>query len=219
MFDVSPDQVDARIKEILGRSGLDPGTRLLCMAGSFVASHAPEKVVFLKPWFEEFAVSEREIVETLLQCYLFAGFPPVIEAFHHLAFVAPPSKAEPYDVVKFRARGLDTCRVVYGKNFVRLLPRIRELNTDLAEWMIVEGYGKVLSRPGLALKTRELINVAILAAADWPRQLHSHVLGAYHAGASPEEIREVLCHLDLIQDHDTIERLRQLAEAVLNRRT
>ncbi len=218
MFDISPALVDARIKELLDRSVLDPATRLLCMAGSFIASHAPEKVVVLKPWFEKHAVSHREITEAVLQCYLFTGFPPVIEAFHHLESVAPVSRLEPYNVEKYRSRGLDTCRIVYGKNFTRLLPRMKELNADLAEWMIIEGYGKVLSRPGLPLKTRELINIAVLAAGDWPRQLHSHVLGAYHAGASAEEIREVVRQLDLVCDQDTIERAQRLADVILEKR-
>ena len=50
--------------------------------------------------------------------------------------------------------------------------------------MIEQGYGRVLSRPGLGARERELITVAALAALGWQRQLVSHVLGALRIGAS-----------------------------------
>jgi 4-carboxymuconolactone decarboxylase len=64
------------------------------------------------------------------------------------------------------------------------LRRIRALHPALDAWMIVEGYGKVLSRPALDLARRELCIVAACAASRQDRQLHSHLHGALHAGAS-----------------------------------
>ena len=66
--------------------------------------------------------------------------------------------------------------------------------------MVVEGYGKVLGRPGLELATRELCIAALLAVLRAPRQLYSHLRGALSAGAPPQEIEEALnmacVHLD-----------------------
>ena len=54
--------------------------------------------------------------------------------------------------------------------------------------MIVEGYGRTLSRPGLPLAVRELCTLAQIAVLGAPRQLHSHLLGAMRAGASVDAI-------------------------------
>lgn len=63
--------------------------------------------------------------------------------------------------------------------------------------MVVEGYGKVLGRPGLALKTRELCIVAILAVRGARVQLYSHLRGALNVGAEMAEVESALaCALD-----------------------
>ena len=54
--------------------------------------------------------------------------------------------------------------------------------------MITEGYGKVLSRPGLDLERRELCIVAACAATEQDRQLHSHLHGALNVGVAPDAI-------------------------------
>ena len=69
---------------------------------------------------------------------------------------------------------------------------VRALHRDMERWMVVEGYGKVLARPGLDLPTRELCIVAILAATGWEPQLHSHLRGALHAGCDPVSVSEAL---------------------------
>ncbi len=63
---------------------------------------------------------------------------------------------------------------------------------DLADWILVEGYGKTLARPFLSLRERELIVVPTLAALGAWRQVPSHVGGALRAGASPREMAAVL---------------------------
>jgi 4-carboxymuconolactone decarboxylase len=55
--------------------------------------------------------------------------------------------------------------------------------------MIAEGYGRVLSRPGLGALERELLTVAALAALGWEPQLASHLLGARRLGASLAQLR------------------------------
>ena len=68
----------------------------------------------------------------------------------------------------------------------------------MAEWLVLEGYGKVLGRAGLSFKERELCIVAVLAAMKFEEQLYSHVNGAVNAGASIEEIEIVIKNLDLL---------------------
>jgi 4-carboxymuconolactone decarboxylase len=92
----------------------------------------------------------------------------------------------------WRERGERVCRRVYAEQFDALQENVRALHQDLATWMLVEGYGKVLGRSGLELRVRELCIVALLAVLDAPRQLRSHLRGALHAGAAPEQVEETL---------------------------
>ena len=81
---------------------------------------------------------------------------------------------------------------MYGSNYERLRQTVRDLHPALDEWMITEGYGRTLSRPGLTLRQRELLMVAMCAVLDVPHQLHSHLKGALHAGASSAEVEAAL---------------------------
>jgi len=89
------------------------------------------------------------------------------------------------NVEQWQADGEATCSAVYGTMYERLRQNIRALHPQLDDWMITEGYGKVLSRPGLDLQRRELCIVAACAAQDQDRQLHSHLRGALNVGVAP----------------------------------
>ena len=60
-------------------------------------------------------------------------------------------------------KGVKVC-VTYGENFEKLMKNMQGLHSELARWIIEDGYRKVLARPGLTLLERELIAVRILAA-------------------------------------------------------
>ncbi len=159
--------------------------------------------------------------EIILQSYLFAGFPRALNAaraWRSISGTPAPERdgeADGADLEMWRERGLRTCEIVYGESYEALRRNIRKLHPALDEWMIVDGYGKVLSRPGVDLRTRELCVVAACAVAGQQRQLHSHLHGALNAGATPAEIRGVLDALsDLIAGED-LGRYRQLFEKVL----
>ncbi|MGH7592645.1 MAG: carboxymuconolactone decarboxylase family protein, partial [Gemmatimonadales bacterium] len=51
-------------------------------------------------------------------------------------------------------RGEVTCRVIYGEHYAKLRDNVRRLHPALDAWMVTEGYGRTLSRPGLALAQR-----------------------------------------------------------------
>lgn len=53
-------------------------------------------------------------------------------------------------------------------------------------------WGSIWTRPGLELKTRSLLNLAILCALNRSPELGVHVRGALNNGASEVEIREVI---------------------------
>jgi 4-carboxymuconolactone decarboxylase len=149
------------------------------------------------------------VEEVILQSYLFAGFPRTLNAAREWRKVsgraAPPDDegARVERVAEWRARGEATCATVYGPFYERLRHNIRELHPALDAWMIVEGYGKVLSREALDLRRRELCIVAVCAVAQQDRQLHSHLHGALNAVASPAEVEGALAAIaDLIAPDD-----------------
>ena len=146
------------------------------------------------PWVEEL----------LMQSYLFCGFPRTLNATREWRRIsgvpAPTASPEPtrdpaaagvaYE--RWRAQGEATCAIVYGGFYAKLRHNIVALHPELDTWMIVEGYGKILSRPGLALPLRELCIVAACVAASQERQLHSHLHGALNAGVPAAEVRQSL---------------------------
>jgi 4-carboxymuconolactone decarboxylase len=68
-----------------------------------------------------------------------------------------------------------------------------EFYTLIHEWV----WHDIWSRPGLPLKTRSLINLALLTALNRPRELLIHLRGALNNGCTVTEIKEVLMHTAL----------------------
>jgi 4-carboxymuconolactone decarboxylase len=62
---------------------------------------------------------------------------------------------------------------------------IQELVTEYA-------WGRIWSRPGLDLKTRSMLNLAMLTALNRSHELSGHVRGALNNGVTEEEIQEIL---------------------------
>jgi 4-carboxymuconolactone decarboxylase len=202
---MTDERVASRMLSTL--SELDPETALLVrVAALFAGGSEPEIRAALGAALP--VVRAIWIEEVVLQTYLFAGFPRALNAareWRRVSGVRAPSEDDgvAYDVARWEARGLETCETVYGPLYERLRVNIRELHPALDTWMIVEGYGKVLGRPGLDLARRELCVVAACAISRQDRQLHSHLHGALHAGATRETIDATFDVLaDLIAEDD-----------------
>ena len=169
---------------------LDGATRSLVRLAAIVTAGTESQIRAELARIHQVIPSEW-VEELLLQTYLFAGFPRALNAmreWRRLEPVASGASPDTGDLATWRADGEATCAVVYGATYERLRHNIRQLHPLLDDWMIVEGYGKVLSRPGLDLARRELCIVAACAAAGQDRQLHSHLHGARNAGASDQTI-------------------------------
>ena len=183
-------------------SPLDAETRLLVRLSAAIAG-ADEQVT--RRVIDEVvgAVSPDLVDEVILQSYLFAGFPRTLNAARMWRSASGVSAPPADDSASFRhapeweTRGEETCSLVYGEFYAPLRRNVRQLHPALEGWMITDGYGKVLGRPGLDLKRRELCVVAACAAAGQQRQLHSHLHGALNCGASPED---VYATLDAVSD-------------------
>jgi 4-carboxymuconolactone decarboxylase len=145
------------------------------------------------------SVTPQELYEAFLQLYLFAGFPAALEAVRSLSKVfglhhgTQASTASPNgDYLKYFELGTELYKRVYAEKATRVREEMIRLSPELAEWALLEGYGKTLSRSGLDSKTRELCIVAILTQLGWERQLFSHLLGARNIGAGMTEIADAI---------------------------
>ncbi|MGK2963422.1 MAG: carboxymuconolactone decarboxylase family protein [Gemmatimonadaceae bacterium] len=204
-------------------SGINKETRHLVRVAAAVAGAGEQK---MRAVIEAAAgkVNPVAMDEVILQSYLFAGFPRALNAARMWRAASGEMAPEDDAAAELKndsdwvERGVETCRTVYGGSYELLRENIRALHPALDSWMIADGYGKVLSRPELDLKTRELCIVAACAAAGQQRQLHSHLHGALNSGASTDEIHGALDSLaDLVAPGD-LARYRALLSHVLKRR-
>jgi 4-carboxymuconolactone decarboxylase len=130
------------------------------------------------------------IDELVIQSYLFSGFPRALNAAREWRRIVPAATtdsddpADPTRAEEWLARGEATCRAVYDGMYEKLRENVYQLHPALDAVMVMDGYGKVLGRPGLDLARRELCVVAACAATLQDRQLHSHLHGALNVGVS-----------------------------------
>ena len=168
---------------------LDDATRALVRLSAIITAGTDEQI---RNALSEAApvVPAGYVEELVLQSYLFAGFPRALNAMREWRRLHPQPvpDAASTDVGDSRRDGEVTCAAVYGGMYERLRENIRHLHPRLDDWMITEGYGKVLSRPGLDLGRRELCIIAACAAANQDRQLHSHLHGALNVGVRADVI-------------------------------
>ncbi|WP_433709648.1 carboxymuconolactone decarboxylase family protein [Nocardia sp. CA-084685] len=89
--------------------------------------------------------------------------------------------------------GIATRRLVLGAEHVdRSLERATEFSRPMQELVTEYCWGAVWSRPGLTLRDRSLLNLAMLTALNRPHELKLHVRGALNNGVTPAELREAL---------------------------
>jgi len=177
---------------------LDPETRALIAFAAAVATGQQSALEECGRACLSAGVPAEWMDELLLQSVLMVGWPRALTAFALWRRLGGPGPAEGEDATDYRrasewqTRGEAVCREVYGENYARLRENVRALHPALDAWMITEGYGKTLGRPGLDLARRELCVAVQVAIQGAERQLHSHLKGALNAGASVAAVTEAL---------------------------
>lgn len=113
-------------------------------------------------------------------------------------------------------QGLAMRKRVMGEAFVeRAFTGLTPFTEPLQEYITRNAWGDVWQRPGLDLKTRSLITVAMLVALGKQQELKGHVRGALNNGATPQDIQEVLLHASVYCGMPAaIEAFRSAAEVV-----
>jgi 4-carboxymuconolactone decarboxylase len=90
-------------------------------------------------------------------------------------------------------RGLALRKQVLGAEYVeKSMAAADSFSMPMQELSTEYCWGHVWTRPGLALRDRSLINIAMISALNRPHELKLHVKAALNNGLSRDEIREVI---------------------------
>ncbi len=103
-------------------------------------------------------------------------------------------KISPDNLALFE-RGLAVRKQVLGDDYVdKALANADDFSWPLQEYLTVHAWGASWARGTLELKTRSMLNLAMLTALNRPAELKLHVRGALNTGVSKDEIREIFLH-------------------------
>lgn len=88
--------------------------------------------------------------------------------------------------------GLRIRTAVLGEEYVKSAAKTDDFAGPFQDLLTEYCWGAVWGREGLPLRTRSMLNLAILAVLNRPNELATHIRGALTNGVTRSEIREVL---------------------------
>lgn len=89
-------------------------------------------------------------------------------------------------------KGLEIRAAVLGQAYVdKALMEADEFTKPLQDLVTEYCWGAVWGRDGLALKTRSMLNLAMISALNRPHELRTHIRAALTNGVTRDEIREI----------------------------
>jgi 4-carboxymuconolactone decarboxylase len=89
--------------------------------------------------------------------------------------------------------GLNIRKEIFGAEVVeKRMSTMGEFGAPLQQLINQYAYGEIWGREALPRKTRSLLTLAMMCAANRPHELRIHLRGALKNGCTREEIREVL---------------------------
>jgi alkylhydroperoxidase/carboxymuconolactone decarboxylase family protein YurZ len=144
-------------------------------------------------------ISKKKIYEALLQNYLFCGFPSALfflKRFYHLVGYKP--KSYKFSATGLSEKGIKTSKKIYDDKLPKLISNVKKFSPELAEWLLIEGYGKVISRKDLSIKEREACIISVLSVQKFKEQLVSHIYGGLKNGLTINRIRNLISNLSEI---------------------
>jgi 4-carboxymuconolactone decarboxylase len=115
--------------------------------------------------------------------------------------------------------GMKMRRAVLGDEHVdRATAAATELDADFQQWITETAWGGVWARPGLDLRTRSLVTIAILGGLNH-EELELHIRAARNTGVSPAEIREALFHVAIYAGVPAANRAFKVAKRIYEEET
>lgn len=211
--DIAPDMARFIIEfpygDIYSRPGLDMKSREIATVAALTAlgNAKPQLQTHVRASLNV-GVTEEEIVETIIQMALYAGFPASLNALSATREVFQESDAatnfqpklsESNQSTRFE-RGAVLIGEVYGNPAAatNLIEGLKDIAPDMARFIIEFPYGDIYSRPGLDMKSREIATVAALTALGNARpQLQTHIRASLNVGITKVEIVETILQMAL----------------------
>lgn len=93
-------------------------------------------------------------------------------------------------------RGLATMRKMFGPGIDSALRSLESASPDLARCLVEFPFADIYARPGLDLKTREMLTVAALTVLGYPQaELKDHIRGALNVGCTPDQVLEIILQM------------------------
>ena len=90
-------------------------------------------------------------------------------------------------------RGMAVRRTVLGDAHVdRSLARATEFDGDFQEYITKQAWGSIWTRPGLDIRTRSMLTLAMLAALGKDGEFKLHVRATRNTGVTRDEVKEIL---------------------------
>src|SRR5689334_22261333 len=116
-------------------------------------------------------------------------------------------------------RGMAVRRQVLGDRHVdEASARATSFDDDFQTFITEGAWGSLWSRPGLTLRERSMLTLALLAALGHDEELAMHVRATANTGASIDDIKEALLHVAVYAGVPAANRAFKVAKQELAKR-
>jgi len=89
-------------------------------------------------------------------------------------------------------RGVVTRKAVLGSDYVeRSIGQADDFNWPMQQLTTEWCWDEIWNRPGLDRRSRSILNLGMLSAANRPHELKLHIRGALNNGLSKDELKEI----------------------------
>jgi 4-carboxymuconolactone decarboxylase len=230
LADFAPDMgrfvVEFAYGDVFDRPGLSRQHRQLATIGALTAAGtAPAQLRFHIEGARNVGCSTTAIVEAIIHVSIYAGFPATLNAITAArdVFARRHDKHSP-DLHKTAAAdrytaGWDVLSAVDGTAGQKVVESLRDLAPDLARFLVEFPFGDIYSRPGLDLKSREIVTVATcIALGTAMPQLKVHTHGLLNAGGTEQELIEVIIQMAVYAGFPAALNALSIAREVLTER-
>jgi 4-carboxymuconolactone decarboxylase len=94
--------------------------------------------------------------------------------------------------------GLKNFKEITGETGEKFIQNLNEISPDFSRYLIEYPFGDIYNRPGLDVKTRELVTLSALAALGYAEpEVKAHTKVAINTGVTREEIIEVFIQISV----------------------
>jgi 4-carboxymuconolactone decarboxylase len=211
LAEIAPDlaryTVEFAYGDVYARSGLTLRERQLSTVAGLVAlGYAAPQLRFHIDGALNVGCSRREIVEVIIHLCVYAGFPATLNAVAVAGevFSKRPSAPEPDDDPAADVapsddryeRGWAALAEIDGEAGEKVIASLQDIAPDLARYIVEFSFGDIYCRPGLDLRTREIVTIAGCTALGTALpQLRVHVHGLLNVGGTESEVVETIIHM------------------------